>query len=178
MSGDYLNIATNVVTPFDPRRTKLLLGSLEYIAFEVVVAKIIRKIIKADTKGWAHLAYIHALSLPFMGGAAGFFNRNSAYVGQDADGKPIGFMTHLTDGAKGIPAVILAQYVLESFTKGFHVPWFNLKDLLLTGATKAITRPVIGFVIKYLPNAAQANLMVVEELVDRQRQASSLRSDK
>ena len=54
-----------------------------------------------------------------MGGAAGFFNANSAYVGQDVDGKPVGFVTHLTDGAKGIPAVILAQYILESFTKGF-----------------------------------------------------------
>ncbi len=57
MSGDadttdYTNIVTNVLLPFDPRRTKLLMGSLEYIAAEVVVAKVVRKIIKADTKGW------------------------------------------------------------------------------------------------------------------------------
>ena len=70
------NIATNVILPFDPRRTKLLLGSLEYIAFEVVIAKIVRKIIKADNKGWLHLGYIHALSLPFMGGGPrGFSTR-------------------------------------------------------------------------------------------------------
>ena len=131
MSDAYTNIATNVILPFDPRRTKLLLGSLEYIAFEVVIAKIVRKIIKADNKGWLHLGYIHALSLPFMGGAAGFFNQNIVYNRQDQQGKPAGFTTHLTDGAKGIPAVILAQWILESFTKGFHAPWFNMKDLLI-----------------------------------------------
>jgi hypothetical protein len=178
MSDDYANIATNVILPFDPRRTKLLLGSLEYIAFEVVIAKIIRKIIKQDNKGWLHLGYIHALSLPFMGGAAGFFDPNTVYNGQDRQGKAIGFTKHLTDGAKGIPAVILAQWILESFTRGFHAPWFNMKDLLITAGTKAITRPAIGFVIDYLPKAAKENLMVVEELVARQQSASTLRSKK
>ena len=38
----YQNIVTNVVLPFDPRRTKLLLGSLEYIAFEVLIAKMLK----------------------------------------------------------------------------------------------------------------------------------------
>jgi len=66
--GDYMNILSNTVLPFDPRRTKLLLGSLEYIAFEVLVGKMVRKLMKADNIGWARLAYIHALSLPFMGG--------------------------------------------------------------------------------------------------------------
>ena len=65
--SDYTNVFTNVITPFDPRRTKLLLGSLEYIAAEVIVAKVARKIIRADNKGWFELAYIHALSLRLWG---------------------------------------------------------------------------------------------------------------
>ena len=81
--SDYTNVFTNVITPFDPRRTKLLLGSLEYIAAEVIVAKVARKIIRADNKGWFELAYIHALSLPFMGGTAAFFEQKSPYVGQE-----------------------------------------------------------------------------------------------
>ena len=48
----YQNVAQNIIVPIDPRRTKQLLGSLEYVAAEVVVAKIVRKIIKADNKGW------------------------------------------------------------------------------------------------------------------------------
>ena len=77
--GEYTNVPTNVITPFDPRLTKQILGTLEYIAAEVIGAKIVRKLIKADTKGWAELAYIHALSLPFMGGAAGFFEENKDF---------------------------------------------------------------------------------------------------
>ena len=179
MPDEYTNIATNVITPFDPRRTKLLLGSLEYIAAEVLVAKIVRKIIKADNKGWAALAYVHALSLPFMGGAAGFFDPSENYNAPDQKtGKKIGFTTHLTDGAKGIPAVLLAQWIVESFARGFHAPWFNMKDLLITAGTKALTRPVLGFVIDYLPATLKDNLLVVEELIRRQQVASTLRSDK
>lgn len=173
---DYTNIVMNLDLPFDFRRTKLLLGSLEYIAAEVVVAKIVRKIIKADTKGWMELVYVHALSLPFMGGAAALFDGNNDYEGKDKDGKEVGFGTHLMDGAKGIPAVLIAQYVLESFAKGFHVPWFNLKDLLITAGTKAITRPVVGFIFEYLPDDAKLNLRVFDNLVQRQREKSTLKS--
>ena len=175
--GEYTNVLKNVVVPFDPRRTKLLLGSLEYIAAEVVVAKIVRKIIKADTKGWAELCYIHALSLPFMGGAAAFAEPNNDYEGNDKDGKKVGFTTQLMDGAKGIPAVLIAQYILESFSKGFHAPWFNLKDLLITAATKALTRPVVGFIFTYLPKDAQTNLRVLDVLVNRQHEKSTLKSN-
>ena len=177
--GAYTNIVSNVVLPFDPRRTKLLLGSLEYIAFEVVVAKLIRKLIKADNYGWMKLAYIHALSLPFMGGAAGFFKPQQEYVGRrSTDQEAITFADQLMDGAKGIPAVLLAQWILESFTKGFHLPWFNLKDLLIIAGTKTITRPLIGFIYTYLPKAAQDNLRVVDELIRHQRGLSTLNSDK
>ena len=182
MSGedktDYTNIVTNVVLPFDPRRTKLLMGSLEYIAAEVVVAKVVRKIIKADTKGWLELAYVHALSLPFMGGTAAFFERNAGYDGTDNEGKKLTFTTQIMDGAKGIPAVLVAQYIIESFSKGFHAPWFNMKDLLITAGTKAITRPIVGFIYKYLPDNAAENLQIVDSLIERQRQASSLKSSK
>mgnify|MGYP001121353537 FL=1 len=87
MSDEYTNILTNVVLPFDPRRTKLLLGTLEYIAAEVIVAKVVRKIMRADNKGWLQLAYVHALSMPFLGGAAGFFDPQEQYTGNDSKGK-------------------------------------------------------------------------------------------
>ena len=176
MSDEYTNVLTNVITPVDPRRTDLLFGSLEYVAAEVVVAKIVRKIIKADTKGWAELAYIHTLSLPFIGGAGAFFEGNNPYEGVDKKGEKVTFTTQLMDGAKGIPAVLLAQYIFASFTKGFHVPWFNMKDLLITAATKALTRPVVGFVYTYLPSNAQDNLQLLEILFNRQRDISTVKS--
>ena len=176
MSDDYTNILTNVVVAFDPRKTKLLLGSLEYIAAEVVVAKIVRKIIKADTVGWLQLCYVHALSLPFMGGAAGFFDPNEDYKGKDKEGKEFGFGQQFMDGAKGIPAVLIAQWIVASFAKGFHAPWFNLKELLITAGAKALTRPVVGFVFEYLPNAAAENLRVLDLLIQMQQQKSTLAS--
>ena len=175
--SDYTNVVSNVIVPFDPRRIKLLFGSLEYVAAEVVVSKVVRKIIRADTKGWLELAYIHALSLPFMGGTAAFFNEQAGYAGTDAEGKPVGVVTNMMDGAKGIPAVLIAQYIIASMSKGFHAPWFNMKDLLITAGTKAITRPVVGFVFKYLPSASAENLLVLEHLIRRQRDASSLKSN-
>ena len=176
--SDYTNVVTNIITPFDPRRTALLMGSLEYIAAEVVVSKVLRKIIKADNKGWLELVYVHALSLPFMGGTAAFFDANAGYTGNDAEGNEVGFTKHAMDGAKGIPAVIVAQYIIESISKGFHAPWFNMRDLLITAGSKAITRPLIGFIYTYLPKDAAANLQVVEHLVRMQREASSLKSNK
>jgi hypothetical protein len=172
----YMNILSNIVVPFDPRKTKLLMGSLEYIAAEVVVAKIIRKIIKQDNVGWLHLAYVHAISLPFMGGAAGFFEGTKAYDAVDAKGKKLGFGQQFQDGAKGIPAVLLAAWIVASFTKGFHAPWFQMKDLLITCGTKAITRPVVGFLFEYLPDDAQLNLRVLDQLVEMQRVKSTLYS--
>ena len=173
---DYTNILSNIVVPIDPRKTKVLLGALEYVAAEVVVAKVVRKIIKADTVSWTQLACVHAISLPFIGGAAAFFDENVEYEGVDKQGKKIGFGQHFMDGAKGIPAVLLAQWIVASFAKGFHAPWFNMKDLLITAGTKAITRPVVGFIFEYLPDDAADNLRVIELLFSMQRQKSTLLS--
>ena len=175
--ADYLNIGTNIILPFDPRRTRLLLGTLEYVAAEVIVAKIVRKLLRADNKGWLELGYIHALSMPFLGGAAAFVAPTSNYLGTSERGQAVGVVDNVTDGAKGIPAVLIAQYIIQSFSKGFHVPWFNLKDLFITCGAKALTRPLVGFVYKYLPDNMATNLAVVDNLIRRQRNASSLKSD-
>ena len=53
-----------------------------------------------------------------------------------------------------------------------------MKDLLITAGTKAITRPIVGFIYKYLPDNAAENLQIVDSLIERQRQASSLKSSK
>jgi len=174
----YTNVATNLILPFDFRRSKLILGTLEYIAAEVIVSKIVRKVMKADNRGYLELAYIHAVSMPFMGGAAGFFDSNKAYEGTDEKGKQITFASQIMDGAKGIPAVLLAQWIIDSISKGFHAPWFNMKDLLITAGSKALTRPLLGFVYKYLPKDAQTNLSVVDLMIQRQQHFSTLSSKK
>ena len=159
------NIFSNAVTPFDPRKLKLVFGSAEYIAAEVFVSKIARKIMKAD-RSWTDLILVHAISLPFMGGASGY----SAAVG---DVKTSDYSASFIDGAKGVPAVLAAQWVLNTFSKGFHFPWFNMKDLLITAGAKVITRPIIKSVVAYLPKDAADSLAIVNEMVKAQQVAST-----
>ena len=111
-----------------------------------------------------------------MGGAAGFFDQNNKYEGTDDEGKDITFATQLMDGAKGIPAVLLAQWVLFTFYKGFHVPWFNMKDLLITAGAKTITRPLTAIILPYLPEDLQDNYELIHAVIEKQAIASNLRS--
>ena len=103
MAESIMNIGKNAILPFDPRKMKLGLGSAEYIALEVFVSAVVRKIMKAP-KGYMELVAIHAISLPFMGGAVGFVDNNA-----DIAKSPAQYGELFMDGAKGVPAVLLAQ---------------------------------------------------------------------
>ena len=165
-----MNIGTNAILPFDPRKMKLLLGSAEYIALEVFVSAVVRKIMKAP-KGYMELVAIHAISLPFMGGAVGFLDNND-----DLRKDPAAYGELFTDGAKGVPAVLLAQWVLHTFYTGFAFPWFNMKDLLITAGCKTITRPLTAMIIDYLPADFQDALDLLAGAIQKQAEASTMRS--
>ena len=74
-------------------------------------------------------------------------------------------------GAKGIPAVLLAQYLVNTFTTGFHVPWFNFKDLLITAACKAITTPMLYAARTWLPDMMTNGLEIMQLLEQQQEGA-------
>ena len=76
------------------------------------------------------------------------------------------------DGAKGIPAVLLAEWVLNTFYKGFHFPWFNMKDLLITAACKALTTPMLYAARNVLPNMITNGLEIMQLLEQQQEGAS------
>ena len=164
----FSNVGYNAVLPFDPRKMKLLMGSAEYVAIEVLVSALIRFMMKAP-KGWTELVFIHALSMPFMGGAVGFLDTNRAL-----DKNPKVWSELFMDGAKGIPAVLLAEWVLNTFYKGFHFPWFNMKDLLITAGAKTISRPITAFVLEYLPDNMQDSYVVCQQMIDNQQITSTL----
>jgi hypothetical protein len=164
-----MNIGTNAILPFDPRKMKVLLGSAEYIALEVFVSAVVRKIMKAP-KGYMELVAIHAISLPFMGGAVGFLDNN-----RDMRKSPTQWGELFMDGAKGVPAVLLAQWVVATFYSGFAFPWFNMKDLLITAGSKTITRPLMAMIIDYLPADLQDALDLLAGVITKQGDASTLR---
>ena len=176
----YSNVFWNVLQPYNFNYDNQLAGSATIVASEVLVGWVIRKVMKAP-KPVLEMAYIHALSLPFLGGLAGYQDnasfRTSIPAGdKDGDKKTQGYAHQLFAGAKGIPAVILAQYIVNSFTSGFHVPWFNMKDILITCAAKAITAPLLFAVSESMPESLADGLEVMEQLVELQAASSTLKS--
>ena len=171
MSDSVVNIATNAILPVDLRKTQLVFGNAEYVTVEVLVSALVRKFMKAP-KSWTSLIMIHTLSLPLMGGAQGF-------VGpiRSVDGR---FDLHalFTDGAKGIPAVLLAQWVLNTFYKGIHFPWFTMRELMITAGAKILTRPIAGSVYKYLPTTLQDGQLMLNEVIKRQQAVSTFNGDR
>ena len=154
----FTNILYNLTEPFNGTDA-IVAGSATIVASEVAVSFIIRKFMKAP-KPLLQLAFIHALSLPFLGGiGSALFSKepDKPYDNKAKDPKNT-FTAQLTKGAYGIPAVLLAQWIVETSAIGFHMPWFNMKDLLITAAAKAVTAPFLFTVHEYLPFMVQNGL--------------------
>ena len=135
------NVFYNLTEPFNGTEA-IVTGSATTVASEVAVSFIIRKFMKAP-KPLLQLAFIHALSLPFIGGIGpALFSDESAkpYDNKQED-KENTFTAQLTKGAYGIPAVLLAQWIVETSSVGFHMPWFNMKDLPLPHPPKLLPHP-------------------------------------
>lgn len=165
------NVFDNAISPIDFRGdggVSRVMGSAEYIAIEVLVSKIVRSVLKMENRGIMDLAFIHLLSIPFLGGLSAPFGPITAL----AQGNQ-GYTQALTDGAKGIPAVLVAQWIIATSNRGFHVPWFSMKDLLITAGSKAISRPLVFSVYDKIGGLADP-LAVIDELVQRQVAASNL----
>ena len=179
MSGDkkegYTNVFWNAIQPYNFNYDSQLAGAATIVASEVLVGWVIRKVMKAP-KPVLEMAYIHALSLPFLGGLSGYQEvpslRTSVPGGVKVGETTQGYGHQLAAGAKGIPAVILAQYVVSSFTSGFHVPWFNLKDILITAAAKAVTAPLLFALSESMPESLADGLDVMQQLVELQAASS------
>jgi len=164
-----LNIPSNAILPFDPRRYQLVIGSAEYIAIEVIISYLLRMAIGAKRKSFMELTSVHAVSMSYMGGAQGFVDGPGA-LGAD-------LVTQLRDGAKGIPAVFLAQYTIDTCTRGFHAPFvsWTLRDTLISAASKALSRPIFSLIYPYVKPVVGTPLSLVNAMVQKQARASTLR---
>ena len=163
------NVLSNAIAPVDFRKAKQLVGTVEFVAVEVLVSKIVRTVLRMENRGLMDLAFVHLLSIPFMGGIAAPFGNVRAI------GATGGYGQAAVDGAKGIPGVLIAQWIIATASKGFHFPWFNLKDLLITAGSKALSRPLVYSVIDKLPIDAQAGFAVLDQLFQNQVAKSNLK---
>ena len=163
------NIFKNAILPLDFRKGKVVQGTIVYVAAEVLVAKVLRKIMKADNKSIMELAAVHTISLGIMGGTTAVFKKKEGWGTKK-------FSSKIKEGAMGIPAVFIGQYIYNTFGKGFHMPFWTMKDALIMAAAKIITRPLLAMVYdksKFTQNALDAQQL----LEDAQIKASNFKSD-
>ena len=165
-----MNVWNNSIAPYDPRKSQLVMGNVQLVAVEVTVSKILRKILRMADESIFRLTLIHAASLPLLGGAGGYFapakrlrDANATYAEQFAD------------GAKGIPAVFIGQYVINTAFQGFHMPKISIQDMLITAASKVLSRPLLAAIYPKLHKQLSDNFDVTEDMIQNQVGASNLR---
>ena len=165
------NIFENAAAPVDFRYPAQVGGVAEYVAAEVLVSYFARYLFKIERRSLMELAAIHAVSIPLIGGLAAGFDDSNIFAYESPWGD------QLMDGAKGVPAVFLAQYICNTALSGLHAPKLQFNDILVTAASKIITRPIISLVYPYLSDQMRTNLDTLEELFNGpQRGASRLKS--
>ena len=102
-------------------------------------------------------------------GAQGFVDPPGDY---EAD-----LVTQLKDGAKGIPAVLLAKYTVDTCFRGFHVPFtkWSIADVTISAASKAISRPIFSLLYPYIKGQMTNPLNLVNKMTVEQHRSSNLK---
>ena len=165
-----MNVWNNSIAPYDPRKSQLVMGNVQLVAVEVTVSKILRKILRMADESIFRLTLIHAASLPLLGGASGFFAPNRRL--RDANAT---YAEQFADGAKGIPAVFIGQYVINTAFQGFHMPKISMQDMLITAASKVLSRPLLAAVYPKLHKQLADNFDVTDSMIENQVATSNLR---
>ena len=127
---------------------------------------------KFEKRSFIELAAIHSVSLPFIGGL-GAFVEFPHEMGYEA---PWGDIVY--DGAKGIPAVFAAQYVVNTALKGLHAPSIKFSEVLTTAAAKVLSRVLLSGGYYALPAFFRNNLDILDVAFAKQFVASRLKGDK
>lgn len=145
------NVIKNALLPLSSGA--MVKGSLTYVALEVAVSKLLRRISGSVDKPILQLAVIHTISLGLMGGVGASMSMDARGVipyGQK------GIKQHLKQGMKGVPALFLANYIYNTFFYGFLFGGFSMRDAMITAAAKILTRPIASKVYgmsKFTQNA-------------------------
>jgi len=169
--GTVQNMFDQAVAPIDFRKTEIVMASVEYVAFEVLSDYLLRWLFKLKRNPFVQTAVMHAVSIPFVGGASAFFNGIHT-LGYEAPWGDVIF-----DGAKGTPALWAAQFVVQTSLTGFHFPKVEFKDLAVLLASKALSRVIIAGAWSYLPDQVRDSLDLLENAFQKQWAASRFKSD-
>ena len=161
-----MNVFWNALAPVDFSKSAQVQGTLSHVAAEVLLSKLLRRVLKMEQRGFMELGVIHLLSQPFLGGL--FFGANLHDVSNSS------VMEAAQDGAKQTPAVLVAGYIVATSQKGFALPSFSIRDILITLASKIGTRVILTQAINSIPTFIQNGLGQHDALVVAQKRAGHL----
>ena len=157
------HVFMNILLPLNG--AKMLKGSVLYVALEVAVSKLLRKISGFQDRSIMELSIVHTMSLPLMGGlSATMNNTGESAVGYGSDR----IRQHAKQGLKGVPALFLANYIYNTFNNGFYVGSFSMKNLFIMAAAKMLTRPIASKIYpmaKFTQNAFDGQQFMEEQQV-------------
>jgi len=165
MTEQVSNVVYNLSEPFIGKATGQLQGTLQHIVTEVAVSKTLRWLLGWEKRGFIELAMVHTISQPFLG--ALFFGEDiKSLSSAPGNGQAI------FDGAKQTPAVLIAAYILKTGQKGLHLPWFTLRDLGVTIASKMASRLVENNIYSSLTPGMQRATTAHDNMIAVQKHAS------
>ena len=155
----FSNVFKNAILPLSGG--KLIKGSAVYVALEVAVSKLLRRISGVQDRSILQLAVVHTMSLALMGGTSAALTDHGTiypYGGKE-------MKQHIKQGMKGVPALFLANYIYNTFFYGFFVGSFSMKNLMIMAAAKILTRPIAAKIYpmsKFTQNALDTQQLMEE----------------
>ena len=167
-----MNTFDAAVTPVDFRNATVVGGAASHVGLEVLVSYLARRVFGIEKRTILELTAIHGISVPLAGGLSGFADSAHPLRLQ----APMG--DQFMDGAKGIPGVFAATYIVNTFLSGIHAPGINVKDILVTAASKILTRPLMSMLYPNLGDSFRNGQDAIEETFQKQREQSALRTAK
>ena len=159
-TAKFQNVFKNAILPLNGGA--MLKGSVVYVALEVAVSKLLRRISGTADKGIIHLAVVHTMSLALMGGVGASMTSPGESVVPYGDKR---IRQHIKQGMKGVPALFLANYIYNTFFYGFLFGGFSMRDAMITAAAKILTRPIASKVYpmaKFTQNALDGQQLMEE----------------
>ena len=155
---EFMKVPKNLIAPY--YGTDRLMGQTYSILVETIVENIVRRLISKripimDT------ALALTLGKPFEG--MFYFGEAPDTIGNED------FLDSVMAGAQTTPGQFVGQYILETCKKGFHFPSGDFVDMLVVLASKALSRPTMGFAAGFLPQNLNDQLAVVNAVLTSQK---------
>jgi len=138
---DIMNIGWNMAAPFSSG--EMIAGSTITIFSDTLVEYLVRKLLKKH-EGWTPVAMSHFYSLGFRGAPFVFT--------EDFKTDTSKMFNNVSDGLQAAPGVLIGQYIHSTFAGGFHLPGFDMWNIVAVLVAQAVSSPLQGFVKNWGPD--------------------------